>query len=162
MRAPEHLPGGEDRSQLGVRQWLVPMPLTALLVVLGLVGVVLLARAEFGSVRSALSYLRGARLIPRHYSEQAGTVARGEEPVLEFDLKNWSGKPITVLGAKSTCTCLSLGEFPIRVLPQETKNLKFRLRTKKRKPGPVSAVARLFTDEQRSETLILRVTAVVR
>jgi len=159
---PEDLSCGEDRRQPGVSRWLIPLSVTALLAVLGLVGLALGASAEFGSIPSALSYLRGARLIPLCYSMQAGTVARGEEPVLEFNLRNWSDKPLAILGARSTCTCLGLGEFPLRVPPHETRSLRVRLRTKRRKPGPISERVRIYTNEKRSDALTLAVTGVVQ
>ncbi|MGO9922025.1 MAG: DUF1573 domain-containing protein [Isosphaeraceae bacterium] len=155
-------PGLGDRPRSPARRWLIWTCLTSLLVVLGLAGLALLARAEFGSIPSALSYLRGARLIPLRYSVPAGTVVRGEERILEFKLKNWSDKPIVILGAKSSCTCVSLGDFPIRVPSGGTNNLGVRLRTKKRKPGPISERMRIYTDEKRSHGLTLAVTGVVR
>jgi len=154
--------GLRDRPRWRAPRWLIWTCLTSFLVVLGLAGLALRARAEFGSIPSALRYLQGARLIPLRYSVQAGTVARGEERILEFTLRNWSDKPIMILGAKSSCTCVSLGDFPTCVLPGGTDKLAVRLRTKKRKPGPISERVRIYTDEKRSDGLVLAVTGVVR
>jgi hypothetical protein len=153
---------GWGRLRLGPRKWLVWTGFTFLLVVFSLVALAISARAEFGSIPSALSYLRGARLVPLRYSAHAGIVARGEERILEFKLRNWSDKPIVILGAKSTCTCVSIGDFPICVPPGGTDKLAVRLRTKKRKPGPVSERVRIYTDEERSGGLVLGVTGAVR
>jgi hypothetical protein len=151
-----------NRPRSPARRWLIWTCLTSLLVVLGLAALALRARAEFGSIPSAVSYLRGARLIPLRYSVQAGSVAQGEDRMLEFKLRNWSSKPVMILGAKSSCTCVSLGDFPIRVLPGGTNNLAVRLRTKNKKPGPIYERVRVYTDEKRSDALVLAVTGVVR
>lgn len=161
-RAGSRLRAGWDRLRFGPLRCVVWTCFTFSLVVLGLVGLALLARVEFGSIPSALSYLRGARLIPLCYSVQAGPVARGEERTLEFKLRNWSDKPIVILGAKSSCTCVSLGDFPVQVPPGGTNNLGVRLRTNKRKPGPISERVRIYTDEEGSGGLALAVTGVVR
>jgi hypothetical protein len=136
------------------------MLLTVLLINVGLATLAVWARAEFGSIESGLSYLRGNRLIPNTFYKDFGTVLRGNEGLLEFKLKNWTDRPIRVFGARSSCACVSLNEFPMGVLPRQERDLRVQLQT--RKTGRVSATVRLFTDDPARHDLVLTVVGFVR
>jgi hypothetical protein len=122
--------------------------------------VLLVGIGRFGSTSSALAYLRGDRLVPDAYSKSFGTVTKDERPSVDFLLKNWSERPIKVLGVNQSCTCLTTSNLPI-VIPSRGEAI---LRVSSRpKPGlgPYFERLRVLTDAGQSN-FVLSVQGVFR
>jgi hypothetical protein len=99
----------------------------------------------FGSLGSALAYAKGDRLIPDRRVGTFGTVERGRSPVVAFDLTNTSRQRITILGAKTLCTCVLVEDLPLTVPPMTRRSISVAVDTKARN-GPVQEPVYLFTD----------------
>jgi hypothetical protein len=150
--------GGSPSARSRMLSW---TGLTGLLVIIGLGGLVVWSRAEFGSIESAIGYLRGERLIPDAYSKSFGSVEQGSAPVVAFTLTNFTGRPITVLGGSSTCTCVLLDKnFPLTIPASEHAILKIVVRTHRRRGGVAGSVS-FYSDDPDAHAVVVRVSGRV-
>ena len=116
-----------------------------------LVGVALF---RFGSVGSALSCLRGDRLLANSHVKSLGTIQKGQEREVNFELTNAGNRPVKIFGGTSTCTCMLATGMPAIIQPEDhlTIGIKFRA---KGKPGPTRERLRLFVDHPNQRHLDL-------
>lgn len=119
-----------------------------------------LATYIFGSVSTALAFLRGNGLIPDTYVRDFGTVSPGQHVFVTFSLKNYTKHPITLVGAKSSCTCLVASDLPVVVPPSARTELRLSARAKSRS-GPYSEFVRVLNDSER-KSITLEVRGVVK
>jgi len=138
-------------------QWLA---ITVILVILGFASLIMVGIFWFGSIASALAYLRGDGLIPDAYTKSFGTATLNERPSVEFLLSNYTKQPIKVLGSNSTCTCLVTSNLPLIIPPNGKAILKVNARSKSRS-RPYSERVRVLTDSGESK-LFLSVQGVFR
>jgi Protein of unknown function (DUF1573) len=118
---------------------------TLILINIGLAALAVYAMVSMGSIPAALSYVRGDRLVADERSKSFGTVEQGQPAKVVFRLTNFSKQPIRVIGAWSSCSCLTLEGLPMKVSPGEELSLPVGVRTKK-KPGSIQETMSLFTD----------------
>lgn len=90
---------------------------------------------RFGSIACAMAYLNGQCVQPMEDVIAVGEVPVGREAVAVFQLRNFAGYPITVLGAKATCGCMATDDLPLTVEPRGSANLKLRFKTGMRQAG---------------------------
>lgn len=117
--------------------------MTLMMTTLGLAALVAYALVRFGSIRAGIGHLRGDCLVPDSYTKSFGAVSQGAEPTVTFALGNVSGAPITILGARCSCSCNLPPSLPIQVLPSETIYFKTRVLTKRQRGG-VAETIRLY------------------
>src|SRR4051812_7290650 len=72
----------------------------------------LISLVWFGSITSASAYLAGHRLIPDTFSKSFGTVRQGQEVAVTFSLTNMTSRTITILGTRSSCSCMIVNDLP--------------------------------------------------
>lgn len=86
------------------------------------------ALMAFGSTGDAFLYLRGHRLLiePDVATVQDGRP--GEEREAVFRVRNLSGHPVRILGAATSCTCISTDTLPITIGPGRFCDLHLRIR----------------------------------
>lgn len=126
------------------------------LAVLALVGTVM-----FGSLDAALSYVSGARLIATNSSQYVGRIAGGEIGTASFELTNYSGQAVRVLGAKATCKCVALDDLPLTLAPGISGQIRIRLKgSQGERPQLQREAATLIFDDP-TRMLTLSVTATV-
>jgi len=144
-------------SRLAILAWLTA---TMVFMGVGLALVVVVGVQRFGSIESALAYLRGESLVPDAYKKSFGTVGKDERPSVEFLLRNWTTRPIKVLGVTQSCTCLSTSDLPMVIPPNGEAILKVSSRSKSTL-GWYSERLRVFTDVGQSY-FVLGVQGVFR
>lgn len=120
------------------------MACTFIMANIGLILLTAWALYSFGSIRAALAYLKGDRLIVRASSMSFGDVRRGERPVITFDIMNTSDRNITILGARTTCTCVFTDDLPLTVLPGERRSISVGVKTGSRE-GSIQERVYLYT-----------------
>jgi hypothetical protein len=120
------------------------MAMTLTITNIGLALLVASALFWFGSIGSALAYLGGDRLIVDAGSKSFGTLERGQVAAVIFQFTNMSKRPITVLGASSSCTCASVEDLPGTIAPAGGRQVKVVIRTNK--TGHVSEKLRVYVD----------------
>jgi hypothetical protein len=111
---------------------------------------------HFGSVSAALARLRGDRLLVDAYSKSFGSVVAGRLETVEFSLWNTASRPVTVLGARSSCTCAAADDLPMVVPSGGRRSIRIIV-GRNPQPGAVSEHVTLFTDEPSQPQLALRV-----
>ncbi len=132
------------------------MASTFILTNIGLFFVVALGFYSFGSAGSALAYLRGDRLIVRRSSMSFGEVKQGERPVVTFELTNTSHRKITILGAKTLCTCVFTDDLPLSVPPGGRRSIGVAVKTSSR-AGVIEEPISLYTDYPEQPEVEVRV-----
>ena len=118
--------------------------------------VLVFAMMWFGSLASALAYLAGERLIVDTRSKSFGTIEMGKGATLTFHVTNYSGRPITILGSESSCSCVVTSDLPKRILPGERGDLRIDFRNRSLS-GWISERATFFTDNPSQTRLILSI-----
>ena len=70
---------------------------------------------HFGSIRRALDYASGERLLVDSKTKSFGTVEVGARPTIRFRLTNMSDRTINLIGSVSTCSCVVAANLPASV-----------------------------------------------
>lgn len=155
LKADDHVP---TRAYRKGGSWLLT---TSILTSMGFACLAMFGIFWFGSIRSAISFMRGDRLIPDVYAKSFGVALSGAEPSVEFQLTNWATSPVKILGAKSSCTCVAATGLPKTVKPRESYTFRVNIRTKKRR-GHISERLLLFADGPQNHPLSLEVAGTIQ
>jgi hypothetical protein len=123
---------------------------------IGLIVSLTLAFCCFGSIPSAVAYLQGDRLIANRYLQSFGEVEQGQHAVVTFELTNASSREITILGARTLCTCVFAEDLPLSIPPRIRRTISVAIKTDSRE-GPIQQPVYLFTDLPAQPEIELRV-----
>jgi hypothetical protein len=104
----------------------------------------------FGSIGSALAYMRGERLFA--YVAPTGRIPKGEESELNLFISNLGDRPVRILGGTSSCSCLVPLGLPALLEATDTRNIRIKFRPKRR-TGRITEGLRLFTDHPNQREL---------
>ena len=119
-------------------------------------------RLYCGSFGAGLAYLSGDRLLVDASSRSTGEVLIGEQAMLKFHLSNRSSTPITIFGAKSSCTCTATQDLPLTLPPSSVRTLRVTYRPRpSTKFGTFAETLRLYTDYPSQSTLPLAIVGHV-
>lgn len=102
--------------------------LGTLLVIIAIVGY---ASYRTGSLRLALPYLMGQRFFVAESKLSLGEVVCGTEVSSGVRLANLGSSPAAVIGARKSCSCIAVGQFPIEVPSGGERLIELRLQTPK-------------------------------
>ncbi len=136
------------------------LAMTSILATAGLLILVALALYTFGSFGAAMDYLEGDRLIADRSSRSFGEVEQGQRPTAVFELANASDREITILGARTLCTCIVAQDLPLSVPSRGRHSIKIAISTDSR-DGLIEEPIYLFTDFPAKPRLELRVVGRV-
>jgi hypothetical protein len=114
----------------------------------------------FSSVHAGLAYLGGAALVISPQNVDLGRIAAGERRDFEVSLQNMDRRPIKIVGARSSCTCIVIDGLPRTIEAGKTITLKARVVVPRDKPE-FAQVLTYYTDSPESPKLAVRVRAVV-
>jgi hypothetical protein len=142
------------RHLVPTRNWLVLTTCSAL-AILALLWVAAVAR--FGTVSAALNYLSGQRLIVDENRRSFGTLEAGRERTVEFMVTNDTSKPVSLLGARVSCTCVSVEDLPRTLAPSARWPLRVTIRAGRRERD-VSEGLWLYTDAENRPQIALQLT----
>lgn len=70
---------------------------------------------NFESRADALKYLQGRRLLVEPSIISVGEGMNGDHKEATFRVRNLSSSKVTILGSKSTCSCVSVEDLPIAI-----------------------------------------------
>jgi Protein of unknown function (DUF1573) len=99
----------------------------------------------FGSLGSALAYLTSSGLTADRSSKSFGEVKQGERVRIMFHLTNRSDQRITVVGAKTKCTCVVAEALPMVVPAGSRCSINVAVNTDSRE-GEIREPVQFFTD----------------
>lgn len=126
----------------------------------GLGVLVVVAVYMFGSIESALGYLRGDRLIPEVRSKSFGLISGHADLLIPIRIKNLLRRPVRVLGAKTSCTCVVIDNLPMTLPPTSVSAIRVRVRPSV-KSGQVTESIRIITDYKDQAYLDITLTGEV-
>jgi hypothetical protein len=143
-------------SQGSAAGWVLGSAVVALL---GLTG---LGTWVYGSPAQALARLRGDVV-----TVESGYVDFGVgEPrqVLEtrVRVRNWSDRPVRLVGGTSDCSCITTQELPKVIQPSESLELAVFLRVLPSGPGLYERNAEIWTDDPRAGRVPFRAACLIR
>lgn len=118
------------------------------------------AYLRFGSLTIALGYAGGQRLFVENASQDFGQVGVGQAVSIDFNVINLSKRVITIVGARSSCTCAVPEGLPLRLDPGTTGLVRVRVNTNG-KSGPVAASVPLYTQGPAGADVALEVRGFV-
>jgi len=128
-------------------------------VVLALIAVGLAGRFFFGSLSSALDYAAGRRLIVAVSQQSIGTVSPGRQGEATFEMTNFSGRPVVLLGARTNCTCTFAKSLPLTLPPHSSGRVLVAVRGDK--VGPIAEQVFFLTDSANDPSLAVSVVGQV-
>ena len=103
----------EPRSRLRtVVAWSLGPTTVALIIGLGVAGLGVL---RYGSLTAAIAYLQGYPVAVDTYSKSLGEIRVGEPACSAFALSNLIGKPVTIVGVKTSCGCMTASDLPLTI-----------------------------------------------
>lgn len=138
------------RRSRGIAAWIgLSVVIIAALAAYGIV--------RFGSLRSSLAYVRNDLLIVEGGVKVLGDLPLDSRHDLQFSIRNLGGRSVRILGAKSSCTCATIGERPREIPPGESRSVLVRFHVEDE--GPVGGRVTLFTDDPAHRELPLILTA---
>ena len=114
----------------------------------------------FGDVRVGWAHLRGDALIVSPASIDLGRIPPAERQDFKISVKNIASRPIKIVGASSTCTCIASDGLPKTIEAGQSLTLDVRVVAPRHKPE-FSQVLTYYTDSPESPKLAVPVRAVV-
>lgn len=114
---------------------------------------------NFGSVHDAWLYAKGVRVAvePTAVILPEGKPGDEREAVLSFH--NLTDKPVAVLGATTSCTCISMvDKLPLTILAKGMKELHIKTTLGGSKAGRGQRTVVFYTDHPAAPSLAVKIT----
>lgn len=144
-----------------IRRKVPPPPVIAVLVTLALLAVPLgLGVYRIGSTGRALAYLRGQRVFVAEPIRRLGTVEPGRDFLLRFPIVNYSGVPVHIAGASSSCSCTIVSDLPTTIAGHTSKPIEITVRSPSVSQD-IHTTITLYTDSPGSREIALQITGRV-
>ncbi len=109
----------------------------------------------FGSLSAALAKLRGESLSAPAYVD-FGAAKPGDKLEQLVAVRNWTARPVRLIGGTSDCSCVTTSAMPLSVPPGEAITLAIYLKVPASSPGDFTRLATLSTDCERQRTITFR------
>lgn len=109
---------------------------------------------RFGSIESAISYLKGDRIIVDKAFKTVSAHRPNEQVVVDYRLTNISGRPVKLAGVATSCTCTAVDGVPTILESKETRVFSARIAADEIKDALTGEI-RIFTDEPSTPELKL-------
>jgi hypothetical protein len=118
------------------------------------------AALAYGSVEGALARLRGdsVAIYPAPLDFGSGEQGQVLDSVLE--VRNWTDRPIRVIGGKGDCSFVVTESLPVTVPAGDIRTIKVKMKVPQSQSGMFTKGAELWTDFDEKRTI--RLTAVCR
>ncbi len=115
--------------------------------------------AYFGSLETAVAWVNGRSFSIEPRSVLLENCKPGAEEVVAFRLKNLTSQKISVVGEKSSCSCVFAENIPIAAGPKETVELKVRVRLPKYSSDYDQSIVFMVSTSKKLEMPMVRVVA---
>ena len=70
---------------------------------------------QYGTVAGLRQRLAGQRLVVANPTAELGTAPKGQPRDFTFRVRNCSGQPVTLLGMRTSCGCVTSAAFPLTI-----------------------------------------------
>lgn len=129
---------------------------TTVAVVLAITSLAVWSWVRLGSVPAGLDYLAGERLVLDATEQSFGELAADGKRIVAFRLTNLTGRDLTILGARSSCTCIAPENLPMVIPASKAKSFDVLVKSES-KVGALSERIIVYTDYQPKSRLVLKV-----
>lgn len=109
----------------------------------------------------AVRYLRGERLILEPTRLHAEGLSTSAPVLVSTVVRNYTGRPVRLLGSSVRCTCVISQELPATIPPGGTFRLSLRVQALPEKPKVDEPIV-IFTDHRDYPRLGVRVIGTSR
>jgi hypothetical protein len=127
---------GPPASQGGALRGLLPVVAGSAFVALSILfGFGVWSVVTFGAVEDGLAFLSGQSLYVRQPVINIGEVPAGQRITIEIPVQNLTAEPLTVLGARTDCSCAVASGLPLTIAPRSHAALQVHLTPSPREAG---------------------------
>ena len=140
------------RAGRSMRFWLLQ---TLIVTTLALAITAMFVKLRFGRISAALGFLRGQHIVATESEKSLGEIQPGETRDVLFDVTNTTTRPLTLIGATTTCSCTVVENLPLTIPGASEQTVRVRVRIRE-KDGPWSEKLQLLTDDSAQPRLTLR------
>lgn len=116
---------------------------------------------QAGSVDLVWPWLRGDRLVFEPTRIDCGDVLKSAIIEKPIRVVNLSSKPLSLLGSQESCSCITLGEFPVVIPPGKEHHLKLKIGVSQN-AGPFEHSIKFFSDDRGYSTAVVTISGVVQ
>lgn len=154
-------PGWREFTQASKDHWRRGL-LRVVILLLGTTVVLVLlaggAALAFGSVEAGLARLRGELLEVSSTHIDFGSCKEAEMLHSTVKLRNWTNRPIRIIGAKPGCPLTLVEKLPITIPVDSACTLHLRMQVPQGQSGTLARALILWTDFNQQQTIRLLVT----
>jgi hypothetical protein len=101
---------------------------------------------QFGTIGNGIRYLQGYNYVVEPTAIDVGVGPRGDKRTTTATVRNLSFSPIRVIGAATTCNCLTVTGLPLTIAPRQSEELQFTIYFESSK-GEVEQIANVLIDD---------------
>lgn len=111
--------------------WRVSVGTLALPLIAALLGALIVggARLHVAPVCRAIAWLSGREIWLDRQDVDVGTLPTPGAVDAAVTMRNYSGAPVVVMGAETTCRCTTAGGLPVTIAPSDRVDLPIRVQT---------------------------------
>ena len=116
------------------------------------------ARFRFGTTSAALESISGRRLIADSRTQFVEGLEPGSTRKAVFRLRHPAGRPVRIVGSRSSCTCTVAEGIPLTLAPSESRTINVSVHGPDQKPVIEETVS-LITDMKEQPVFSLNIKA---
>ena len=109
---------------------------------------------RYGSISSALSRAGGQRILVDSPRKSFGEVDSGTAVSSTYVIRNESSRPITIQGARESCSCAMMSDLPCVIKPGASRPIELKVTTPD-EAGPFAGTISLYTDDSDTPVIAL-------
>jgi hypothetical protein len=127
-----------------------------------LIGLTVVATLLYDSPAAALARLRGETLTISDPYLDFGSGKAGDTLEAVSTVRNWSSRPVRLIGGTSDCSCTVLEDLPLTIEPGGSSHLRIELKVPVTARGQMTRTVFLQTDCAEQPTVSLRIGCRVK
>ncbi len=110
-----------------------------------------------GSPGAALAKLRGESITVHPGYVDFGIGQPGGKLEATVEVRNWTDRPVRIIGGTSDCSCVTTTGLPVIVQPRDSVSIPLWLKVRQSQPGLFTREVELWTDCDSQQTVRCRV-----
>ena len=116
---------------------------------------------RFGGLEDAIQYLRGHEIVAVSTVISLGTQPNGTHCPVKIRLRNLSDKPIRVVGASTSCSCVATSNPPVLIGARQSAVLDATLAIEGEPSSKVEQTIDYYTEALRTPRIRISLEGVV-
>ena len=115
------------------------------------------ATLAYGSLEAALARLRGEAITVEPTYVDFGTSESGKVVWATVEIRNWTDRPVRLIGGTSDCSCITTEALPLTLMPGQSQSIPVALKVKGNAQGTIIRTGEIWTDSDRTRKLRMTV-----